>query len=313
MDKYRRVRKPREKQAEAKENEIRVMATRGNTNYIAYALKILQQAENPASEIKIKAMGNAINNAVTIAEIVKRRVAGLYQNVEIDAIEITDVFEPLEEGLKTVESKRRVPNITITLSKNQLDQSAAGYQPPIPADQVQPEQTENKEAGGYRGRGRGGFRGRGRGRGGFRGRGRGRGRGGNNTGATGTSDAQDTTVETNVEAPIVGGDENHSRGGYRGRGRGGYRGRGRGGYRGRGRGGFRDNMNGGGDFNESSGNDEFANETSGNNEDGGFRGRGRGGYRGRGRGGFRGRGRGRGGFRGRGRGRGGGSDAPQQQ
>jgi hypothetical protein len=46
-------------------------------------------------------MGRAINKTVTIAEILKRRVAGLHQITEIESTDITDVWEPLEEGLDT--------------------------------------------------------------------------------------------------------------------------------------------------------------------------------------------------------------------
>lgn len=49
--------------------------------------------------IKLKATGRAINKAVTIAEILKRRVPGLHQNNELMLKELKDVFEPLEEGL----------------------------------------------------------------------------------------------------------------------------------------------------------------------------------------------------------------------
>jgi DNA-binding protein Alba len=55
--------------------------------------------ERKFSEIFLKAMGRAINKAVTIAEIVKRRVPNLHQITEISSTDITDVWEPLEEGL----------------------------------------------------------------------------------------------------------------------------------------------------------------------------------------------------------------------
>ncbi len=36
---------------------------------------------------------------VTIAEILKRRVPKLHQTTQIESTDITDVYEPLEEGL----------------------------------------------------------------------------------------------------------------------------------------------------------------------------------------------------------------------
>lgn len=70
------------------------------------------------------------------AEIIKRRVPGIYQTTEISSITIVDVWEPKEEGLDTLETKRRVSVISITLSKEPLDEDHIGFQPPLPADQV---------------------------------------------------------------------------------------------------------------------------------------------------------------------------------
>ncbi|XP_072981672.1 uncharacterized protein [Typha angustifolia] len=196
MDRYQRVEKPRPETA-INENEIRITAQGRMRNYISYATTLLQ--EKGSDEIIIKAMGRAISKTVMIAELIKRRIVGLHQNISIESTDITDVWEPLEEGLLPLETTRHVSMITITLSKKELDTSSPGYQPPIPADQVKPLTDFDYEAEqlpGGRGRGYGG-RGRGRGgggisnrtagydgdegwdggRGGYGGRGRGRGRG----------------------------------------------------------------------------------------------------------------------------------------
>jgi len=52
------------------------------------------------TEIKLMAMAKAINKSVTIAEIMKRRVAGLHQITEISSTQITETFEPNYEGLE---------------------------------------------------------------------------------------------------------------------------------------------------------------------------------------------------------------------
>jgi ribonuclease P/MRP protein subunit RPP25 len=52
--------------------------------------------------IVVKGMGRAINKTVTVAEIVKRRVAGLHQDTEIASLESTDTWEPHEEGGGTI-------------------------------------------------------------------------------------------------------------------------------------------------------------------------------------------------------------------
>ena len=74
-------------------------------------------------------MGRAINKAVTIAEILKRKMP-LHQVNHLTSSEIIDVFEPLEEGLDVVESKRHVSCMTITLSTSNegVDSKDIGYQ-----------------------------------------------------------------------------------------------------------------------------------------------------------------------------------------
>jgi len=111
-------------------------------------------------------MGRAINKTVTIAEIIKRRIQGLHQNTMIDSTPITEVWEPIEEGLERVETTRLVSSIQIILSNGQLDTNSPGYQPPIPEDQIQKISPAPRPRGGV---GRGFRRGRGvgRARGGF--------------------------------------------------------------------------------------------------------------------------------------------------
>ncbi|XP_077241385.1 uncharacterized protein LOC143881930 [Tasmannia lanceolata] len=246
MDRYQRVEKPRT-ETPINENEMRITTQGRMRNYITYATTLLQ--EKGSDEIVLKAMGRAINKTVMIAELIKRRIAGLHQNTSIGSTDITDTWEPLEEGLLPLETTRHVSMITITLSKKELDVSTTGYQSPIPVDQVKP-WTELE----YEGEGSSGVRGRGRG-----GRGRG-GRGRGNSNGVG---------EYNGDGGWDGG-----RGGYGGRGRG--RGRGRG-FRGRGRGGY-----GGGDMQqESGGYNDFGGPDAPPPQ---FRGRGRGRGRFRGRG-----------------------------
>ncbi|KAH8509090.1 hypothetical protein H0E87_011018 [Populus deltoides] len=205
MDRYQRVEKPRT-ETPINENEIRITTQGRMRNYITYATTLF--LEKGSDGISLKAMGRAINKTVMIAELIKRRIAGLHQNTSIGSTDITDTWEPLEEGLLPLETTRHVSVITITLSKKELDTSSTGYQSPIPADQVKPLAEYD-----YEGEG-GSPRRQGRGRGG---RGMARGRGNTSNGV----------VEYNGDGGWDGGR------GYGGRGRG--RGRGRG-YRGRGRG-----------------------------------------------------------------------------
>lgn len=136
-------------------------------NYITYATSLLTEKGHDA--VTLKGMGRAINKTVTIAEIIKRRIPNLHQLTEIGSVNITDTWEPLEEGLNTLETTRHVSVISITLSKVQLESSKPGYQQPLPEDQVRPLQegpprrTPAQAAGGAvrgRGRGQGAFQGR---------------------------------------------------------------------------------------------------------------------------------------------------------
>ncbi|OMO75482.1 hypothetical protein COLO4_26099 [Corchorus olitorius] len=156
MDRYQRVEKPKA-ETPIDENEIRITSQGRMRSYITYAMTLLQ--EKGSNEIVFKAMGRAINKTVTIVELIKRRIVGLHQNTQIGSTDITDMWEPLEEGLLPLETTRHVSMITITLSKKELNTSSVGYQPPLPADQVKASTEFDHEGEGSpngRGRGRGG-------------------------------------------------------------------------------------------------------------------------------------------------------------
>ncbi|CAA6666712.1 unnamed protein product [Spirodela intermedia] len=209
MDRYQRVEKPRE-EAPINENEIRVTTQGRMRNYISYAINLFQ--EKGTNEIVLKAMGRAINKSVMIVELIKRRIAGLHQITVIGSTDITDTWEPLEEGLLPIETTRHVSLITITLTKEALDTSSVPAS--LPSDQVKPLpdfDDEGEDLPYNRNRGRGG-------------RTRGRGRGNPNA------------ADDYPEGGWSNGDHGYGRGGgYGGRGRGrGFRGQGRGGYGGRG-------------------------------------------------------------------------------
>ena len=92
--------------------------------------------------IVLRAMGRAINKAVTIAEILKRKIP-LHQWNALSSIEMVDVYEPIEEGLDVVTSRRYVSCMTITLSttmlSGNLDHNHSGYQPPLAASEMHPQ------------------------------------------------------------------------------------------------------------------------------------------------------------------------------
>ncbi|XP_073316242.1 uncharacterized protein [Primulina huaijiensis] len=208
MDRYHKVEKPR-METPIDENEIRITSQGRMRSYITYAMSLLQEKES--DEIVFKAMGRAINKTVTIVELIKRRIVGLHQITSIQSTDITDTWEPLEEGLQILETTRKVSMIIITLSKTDLDKTNIGYHPPIPADQVKVfTEVDYYGEGSHPAQGRGRF-----------GRGRARGRSGNDFA---TYEYDDGGYEQN---------NGYARGNWRGRGRvRNFRGRGRGGYNG---------------------------------------------------------------------------------
>lgn len=74
-------------------------------------------------------MGKAINKAVTIAEILKRKMP-LHQVTTLSSCQLINIYEPLEEGLDVVINKHYVSTLTITLSLDGvgMDVNDIGYQ-----------------------------------------------------------------------------------------------------------------------------------------------------------------------------------------
>ncbi|KAM7275642.1 hypothetical protein ACFE04_017508 [Oxalis oulophora] len=62
--------------------------------------------EKGSDEIALKAMGRAINKTVMIAELIKTRIVDLHQNTSIASTHITDLWEPLEEGLLPLSNQK---------------------------------------------------------------------------------------------------------------------------------------------------------------------------------------------------------------
>uniref|UniRef100_A0A8C3AHS6 Ribonuclease P/MRP 25 subunit-like n=1 Tax=Cyclopterus lumpus TaxID=8103 RepID=A0A8C3AHS6_CYCLU len=70
--------------------------------------------------------------AITCAEVVKRRVPGLHQITRLQFCTVDEVWDPLETsaGLDSLTVSRNVPSIWILLSRDALDCSQPGYQEP---------------------------------------------------------------------------------------------------------------------------------------------------------------------------------------
>nr|XP_009396067.1 PREDICTED: protein FAM98A [Musa acuminata subsp. malaccensis] len=258
MDRYQRVEKPRPQSAAIGENEIRITTQGLIRNYVNYATSLLQ--ESHMKEIVLKAMGQAISKTVAVAEFVKKRFPHLHQDTVISSVSITDVWEPIEEGLVPLEMTRHVSMISVALSTREPNKKGPGYQAPVHVQQPkhqqkfqQPQQSQQQQQYQYRqalgqlnedSYGRGSVRGRGRGRGWGRGGYGGYGGYANNQGGYGGYNNNQGGYGGNYNQGGYGGYENNqenggwnsnwNRGG--GRGRGGWNSRGAG-YGGRGGGG----------------------------------------------------------------------------
>ncbi|KAG5514717.1 hypothetical protein RHGRI_035942 [Rhododendron griersonianum] len=142
MDRYQKVEKPRPEEP-IHENEIRITSQGLVRNYLSYATGLLQ--EKQGREIVFKAMGQAISKTVAITEILKRRIPWLHQVTAISSVSITDVWEPIEEGLLPVEQTRKVSMISITLSTKELNKNSPGYQAPSNVEQPKPHQNYQQQ------------------------------------------------------------------------------------------------------------------------------------------------------------------------
>ncbi|XP_026190741.1 ribonuclease P protein subunit p25-like protein [Cyclospora cayetanensis] len=257
MEKYRRVRAAREPLGS---DEIRVTATGRVMNYVSYAGTLI--TDQKMRQLTIKASGNAIGQAIALAEQLKRRYKGLHQLNTCGNTTVSLVYEPLEEGLDEVTEERVVAFLEIKLSFDPLDENNPGYQPPLDEATINEFKPQAAPGPGGKAHQRAGqnvdpkwdvfvapegltpcftlcsrlhFSGPSRGRGGFRGGMRGRG-GPRNLGSGGEGEGVDGGAREE-DAEQTQAENTGFRG--RGRGRGGFRGAFRGGYRGAPRGGPR--------------------------------------------------------------------------
>mmetsp|Transcript_10783 Transcript_10783/g.40475 ORF Transcript_10783/g.40475 Transcript_10783/m.40475 type:complete len:116 (+) Transcript_10783:68-415(+) len=75
-DKYRLVQQ-RRTEVPIGPGEVRITQSGRVRHYITYALRCFRESASPF--VTLRAMGRAISKAVSVAEVLKRRVAGLHQ------------------------------------------------------------------------------------------------------------------------------------------------------------------------------------------------------------------------------------------
>eukprot|EP00008_Paramoeba_atlantica_P012246 CAMPEP_0201474750 /NCGR_PEP_ID=MMETSP0151_2-20130828/179_1 /ASSEMBLY_ACC=CAM_ASM_000257 /TAXON_ID=200890 /ORGANISM="Paramoeba atlantica, Strain 621/1 / CCAP 1560/9" /LENGTH=195 /DNA_ID=CAMNT_0047854645 /DNA_START=52 /DNA_END=640 /DNA_ORIENTATION=+ len=136
-------------------NEVRVTVHRPLRAYITYIRRLLEGGpgvdgeEGPVyDEVTIRGMGRAIYIAVNVSEIVKRRVAGLHQVTDISSETVYDAASEDEEGANTQGRERKRSVISIKLSKKPLKKTHPGYQSPLPAELVVPDEEDPRRSSG---------------------------------------------------------------------------------------------------------------------------------------------------------------------
>ncbi|KAD5317376.1 hypothetical protein E3N88_17322 [Mikania micrantha] len=134
MDRYTKV-EQKKPDTPINQNEIRITSQGLVRNYISYANTLLQ--ERHGKEIILNATGQAISKT--------RNIPRLHQDTNISSISITDVWEPIEEGLLPVEMTRQVSMISITLSTKELNKNSPGYQAPLNVERPKPRYNYHRQ------------------------------------------------------------------------------------------------------------------------------------------------------------------------
>jgi DNA-binding protein len=129
-DKYQRVFKNKEND-KAAENEVRISGRGGIYKYISYTARLL--LEKKLDVVILKATGQAVAVAVSVAEILKHQVVGLNQENTIKNVTVVDEYLPKEIGLDKVTIKRELAVLEIRLTKksSMLNENSVGYQSAI--------------------------------------------------------------------------------------------------------------------------------------------------------------------------------------
>lgn len=109
-------------------NLIRLSTHTHAASYVKYIVGLF--AEGAEQEVVISSLGNTIAKAVSVAEMVKHRVAGLHQVSSIATQHL---------GSHQTEGDRKVTALRIVLSKSAPAEKGPGYQTPLPLEEVRPE------------------------------------------------------------------------------------------------------------------------------------------------------------------------------
>lgn len=87
-------------------------------------------SEGGLRQVVFSGSGRAVTKTITCAEIMKRKVGCLHQLTKLRYKTVKEVWESSEGGTSEMTVHRSVPSISILLSKDPLDPTEPGYQPP---------------------------------------------------------------------------------------------------------------------------------------------------------------------------------------
>lgn len=125
----------RERAFHGVQTEVRITSRGKVRNYVTFAANLFLNKGKTA--MVLRGLGNVINKTVNLAEVLKRRVKGLYTVTYIGSVRITDIVEA-KEGRPARQRTTLVSVISILLTTEKPDTSVAPIQEPLPDDQVQP-------------------------------------------------------------------------------------------------------------------------------------------------------------------------------
>ncbi|PFX28415.1 ribonuclease P protein subunit p25-like protein [Stylophora pistillata] len=129
MEHYAKVSSHSSESKEEKETcDIHVKSGSKIRNIISQAFRLLQNKKG--EKVVLIGSGPTVTKTITCAEIIKRKSKGLHQVNKLFYSRIQDTWESKEDHLDKLQVTRKIPSISITLSKIPLDASQPGYQAP---------------------------------------------------------------------------------------------------------------------------------------------------------------------------------------
>ncbi|KAJ8662861.1 hypothetical protein O0I10_001037 [Lichtheimia ornata] len=135
VEDYRRSEKEHENnESPPADNEIRCTQSGKITRYVDVGL----QKFKTKSDIVIVGKGPTINKAVTVVEIIKRKMEGsLHQYTQLGSVTTTEQWDPVEgKDMDRMVAEKRTPVIIMHLSKIAIPdlEATSGYQAPTGND-----------------------------------------------------------------------------------------------------------------------------------------------------------------------------------